>query len=93
MARESFFLALKSDSLDRFEQVERSKITWCPHGGISKKNLVAFLHMYDKPQILSIFHFDWVSDGGMAHVLGVRQTWTFRKEALYYLHTYILAES
>ena len=25
MARESFFLALKSDSLDRFEQVERSK--------------------------------------------------------------------
>ena len=25
-----------------------------------------------KPQISSIFHFDWVSDGRMAHVLGVK---------------------
>ena len=24
-----------------------------------------------KPQISSIFHFDWVGDGRMAHVLGV----------------------
>ena len=25
-----------------------------------------------KPQISSIFHFDWVSDGQRAHVLGVK---------------------
>ena len=25
-----------------------------------------------KPQISSIFHFDWVSDGWMAHMLGVK---------------------
>ena len=33
-----------------------------------KKNLVAYLL---KPQISSIFHFDRVSDGRIAHVLGV----------------------
>ena len=51
---------------------------WWVHGGISKKNLAAYLQCryvdstYDnwnfKPQISSILHFDWASDGGMAHV-------------------------
>ena len=48
------------------------------HGGISKKNLVAYISTYDKwnvkPQISSIFHFDPVSDGRMAHVLGVKKS-------------------
>ena len=38
--------------------------------------------MYDKwnfkPQISSIFHFDWVSDGRMAHVLGVNHRYRYR---------------
>ena len=49
----------------------------CANGGISKKNLVACLYMYDKwnfkPQISSIFYFNQVSDGRMSHVLGVNE--------------------
>ena len=39
-----------------------------------KKNLVAYLHMINETlshKFHHIFHFDLVSDGGMAHVLGV----------------------
>ena len=39
---------------------------------ISKKILVAYDEWNFKPQILSIFHFDRVSDGRMAHILGVK---------------------
>ena len=50
------------------------KITWCAHGGISKKK-IGGISTFDKwnfkPQISFIFHFDGVSDGRMAHVLGV----------------------
>ena len=42
-----------------------------------EKIFLKFLHaLYDKgnfmPQISSIFHFDWASDGQMAHLLGVK---------------------
>ena len=37
-----------------------------------KKNLVAYLHIYFKPQISSIFHFDQVSDCKMANILGIK---------------------
>ena len=50
-------------------------MTWCAIGGISKKNPVAYLHMTNetfKTQISSIFHFDRVRDGRMAHILGVK---------------------
>ena len=40
------------------------------------KKILKALSIYDKwnfkPQISSIFHFDRVSDGRMAHVLGVK---------------------
>ena len=44
-----------------------------------KKNLMAFLHLINetlsiKPQILSIFHFDRVIAGQMAHISGVKWT-------------------
>ena len=56
------------------------KMTWSAHGKISKKNLVAYLHMMNETlshkfqgsQISSIFHFDRISDSRMAHVLGVK---------------------
>ena len=57
-------------------------MTWCAHGGISKKKSCGICIYNDtwnfKPQISSIFHFDWVSDGQMAHVLGVKEmfSWT-----------------
>ena len=44
-------------------------MAWCSHGGI------AYFHMINETlshKISSIFHFDRVSDGGMAHVLGVK---------------------
>ena len=54
---------------------------WWAHGGMSRKNIVAYLLVliftYDnwsfEPQILSIFHFDWASDSRMAHILGIKQ--------------------
>ena len=51
-------------------------MTWCVHGEISKKVFAACLDMINETfshKISSIFHFDWVSDGQMAHVLGVKQ--------------------
>ena len=60
-----------------------------------QKNSCAISTTYDKnfkPQISSIFHFDWVSDNGMAHVLGVKTNLDFSKRSSV-LHTYILAES
>ena len=51
------------------------KMTWCAHGVNFQKSSCG-ISTYDKwnfkPQISSIFHFDWVSDGQMAHVLGVK---------------------
>ena len=37
-----------------------------------------------KPQISSIFHFDWVSDGRMAHVLGVKSHMCYLRYILAY---------
>ena len=45
------------------------KMTWSANGGISKKNLAAYLNMIN--EILSILHFDRASDGRMAHILGI----------------------
>ena len=67
-----------------FDQKYKSlviKMTLCGHGGIYKKS--CGICTYDKwnfkPQISSIFHFDWVSDGRMAHILGVNQLPAARK--------------
>jgi hypothetical protein len=46
-------------------------MTWWAHGGIPKKILTTYDKWNLKPQISSIFHFDRVSDGQMARILGI----------------------
>ena len=48
-------------------------MTWCTPGRSSKKKSCRIYEKSNfKPQILSIFYFDQVSDGRMDHVLGAK---------------------
>ena len=76
MTNPTIFTQLKMEYGWNFS-ISGLKMTWCVHGGISKKNSYG-ISTYDnwnfKPQISSTFHFDRVSDGQMAHILSVKWT-------------------